>query len=129
MPTQMHHIGIEASDLARSEAFYVELLGFRKLREHRFADSDRALVFLELAGVCVELLGGGEHTPYVEAPGDQCGYKHLALVTADVDADVARVRAAGYTVRLEPTDIPLVSARIAFVEDPDGIPIELWQNR
>ena len=129
MPTQMHHIGIEVSDLARSEAFYVELLGFRKLREHHFVDTDRALVFLELGGVCVELLGGGEHTPYVEAPGIQCGYKHLALVTEDVDGDVARVQAAGYTVRLAPTDIPLVNARIAFVEDPDGIPIELWQNR
>ncbi len=128
MPTKMHHIGVEVRDIARSEAFYVDLLEFTKVAEHRFEESGRVLSFLDLGGVSVELLSGPGNTAYLEPPATQCGYRHLALVTEHVDEDVARVRAAGFAVRMEPTDIPAVGARIAFVEDPDGIPVELWQN-
>jgi glyoxylase I family protein len=128
MPSKMHHIGIEVRDIARSEAFYVELLGFRKVAEYRFQESGRMIVFLDLGGVSVELLSGPGNTAYLEPPATQCGYRHLALVTDEVDGDAARVREAGFTVRMEPTDVPPVGARIAFVEDPDGIPVELWQD-
>jgi glyoxylase I family protein len=128
MPSKMHHIGIEVRDIERSEAFYVELLGFTKVSEASLGEEGRKIVFLDLGGVCAELLTAPGNTSYLEAPGSQSGYKHLALVTADVDGDVNRVREAGFAVRLEPTSIPAVNARIAFVEDPDGIPVELWQD-
>ena len=128
MPSKMHHIGIEVRDIKRSEAFYVGLLGFSKVAEFCLGDGGRRLVFLDLGGVSAELLSAPGNTAYLEAPANQLGYKHLALLTADVDGDVARVREAGYCVRMEPTDIATVSARIAFVEDPDGIPVELWQD-
>jgi catechol 2,3-dioxygenase-like lactoylglutathione lyase family enzyme len=128
MPSKMHHIGIEVRDIEQSEAFYVGVLGFTKTAEHSLGEGGRKIVFLDLGGVSVELLSVPGNTAYLEAPGEQCGYKHLALLTADVDGDVARAREGGFAVRMEPTDIPTVSARIAFVEDPDGIPVELWQN-
>jgi glyoxylase I family protein len=128
MPSKMHHIGIEVRDIERSEAFYVELLGFTKVSEVCFEETGRKIVFLDLGGVSAELLSAPGNTAYLEAPASQLGYKHLALLTADVDGDVARVREAGFKVRMEPTDVPGVSARIAFVEDPDGIPVELWQD-
>jgi hypothetical protein len=31
-------------------------------------------------------------------------------------------------LRLQPTTIAAINARIAFAEDPDGIPVELWQD-
>ena len=128
MPSKMHHIGIEVREIERSEAFYVGVLGFTKVAEHALGDSGRKIVFLDLGGVCAELLSAPGNTAYLEAPAEQCGYKHLALLTADVDADVARAREGGFNVRTEPTDVPAVHARIAFVEDPDGIPVELWQD-
>jgi len=128
MPSKMHHIGIEVREMERSESFYVGVLGFTKLSEVSLGDAGRKLVFLDLGGVSAELLSAPGNTAYLEAPAEQCGYKHLALLTADVDADVARAREGGFTVRMEPTDIPAVNARIAFVEDPDGIPVELWQD-
>jgi catechol 2,3-dioxygenase-like lactoylglutathione lyase family enzyme len=124
----MHHIGIEVREMERSEAFYVGVLGFTKVAEFSLAEGARKIAFLDLAGVSVELLSAPGNTAYLEAPEEQCGYKHLALLTADVNADVARAREAGCAVRMEPTDIPAVHARIAFVEDPDGIPVELWQD-
>jgi len=128
MPTHMHHIGVEVSDIRRSEEFYVSLLDFRKVGEHHFEDSGRQIVFLQLGEVSLELLSGLANTPYVEPPGTQCGYKHLALVTEDVDGDLERLRAAGVRIRMEATSVAAVRARIAFVEDPDGLPVELWQN-
>ena len=128
MPSKMHHLGVEVRDIERSEAFYVGLLGFEKVAEFRFEESGRVLAFLDLGGVSVELLCAPGNEAFMEPPATQCGYKHLALMTTDVDGDVARVREAGFAVRLEPTDIAAVNARIAFVEDPDGIPVELWQE-
>ena len=128
MLSKMHHIGIEVRDIARSEAFYVGVLGFTKVSEISLGDAGRKIVFLDLGGVCAELLSAPGNTAYLEAPAEQCGYKHLALLTADVDGDVARAREAGCVIRMEPTSIPAVKARIAFVEDPDGIPVELWQD-
>jgi catechol 2,3-dioxygenase-like lactoylglutathione lyase family enzyme len=121
-------MGIEVRDMERSEAFYVGVLGFTKVREVSLGEGGRKIAFLDLGGVCVELLSAPGNTAYLEAPGEQCGYKHLALLTADVTGDVARAREGGFCVRMAPTDIPAVKARIAFVEDPDGIPVELWED-
>ena len=127
MPSQFHHFALEVSDAKRSEEFYCGLLGFTKTGEHYFADRGRRILFLDLDGVCIELLADENTEPYSEPPGLQCGYKHLALLTDDVDADFERLRAAGAKVRLEPTTTAL-NSRICFVEDPDGLPVELWQN-
>jgi glyoxylase I family protein len=124
----MHHLGTEVTDLARSEAFYVDLLGFTRVGSCELPAIGRRLVFLDLDGVCVELLCAPGNTAYVAAPASQAGLKHLALETTDLRGDVERLRAAGVTIIEEPTDIPAVSAAIAFVADPDGLPVELWQN-
>jgi len=63
-----------------------------------------------------------------EGPSYQSlGYKHLCLQTDDVDADVARLKAAGVKITTEPFDTQ-INSRIAFFEDPDGIMLELWQD-
>ena len=128
MPSKMHHIGVEVRDIERSEAFYVGLLDFRKVAEFCFEESGRRIVFLDLDGVSVELLSAPGNEAYMEPPDNQCGYKHLALLTDDVDRDIARLREGGAPIRLEPTTIAAINARIAFAEDPDGIPVELWQD-
>lgn len=126
MPKTFHHIAVEVSDAERSAEFYCGLLGFRRAGEHHFPDRGRTIVFLELDGVCVELLQDEGVEPYVEPPAKQAGYKHLCLQTDDVNAAFERVKAAGVTIRMEPFDTAL-NSRICFIEDPDGIPLELWQ--
>lgn len=127
MPSKIHHIALEVADAAKSEAFYCGLLGFKKVGEHYFADRGRRIVFLDLDGVCIELLADEGCEAYEEPPAKKLGYKHLALLTDDVKGDCEKVRAAGFKIRLEPVDTALGS-RICYVEDPDGLPVELWQN-
>ena len=127
MPTKMHHIALEVSDAAKSAEFYCGLLGFTKQAEYSFPERGRTIVFLELGDVCIELLADAGTEAFVTPPALQVGYKHLCLLTEDVNGDCERLRAAGVTITLEPFDTPLKS-RICFVEDPDGIPLELWQE-
>jgi len=49
------------------------------------------------------------------------------FITGDVDAFVARARAAGGTVVEEPADQPQHGVRVAFVTDPEGNLIEVVQ--
>jgi catechol 2,3-dioxygenase-like lactoylglutathione lyase family enzyme len=61
-------------------------------------------------------------------PGDACvryGLEHLALFTDDLDADLARLRAQGLEV-YDQRDSP--DSRIAFVETPEGVRVELMQR-
>ena len=62
-----------------------------------------------------------------QRPKKVLGYKHVCLQTDDVDGDVARLKAAGVKIATEPFDTQ-INSRIAFVEDPDGLTVELWQS-
>jgi len=126
VPSKFHHFAVEVTDIKRSEEFYCNLLGFTKTGEHHFADRGRTIVFVELDGVCIELLADAGGEPYVAAPALQAGYKHLCMLTDDVNGECERLRAAGVKVTTEPFYSALGS-RICFIEDPDGIPLELWQ--
>ena len=59
--------------------------------------------------------------------------RHLAFAVEDVDACIAAVRAAGYTVTMEPKNIVIESnppypARIAFCIGPVGEEVEFFKE-
>ena len=60
--------------------------------------------------------------------------RHLAFAVEDTDACIEAVRAAGYEVTMEPTDIiissePPYPARIAFCVGPVGESVEFFKER
>lgn len=126
MPSKFHHFAVEVSDAQRSAEFYCSLLGFEKTGEFSFPDRGRTIVFVKLGDVCLELLQDEETEAYVSQP-KMVGLKHVCMHTPDVNGEIERLRAAGVKITLEPFDTPLGS-RIAFFEDPDGLPLELWQD-
>jgi lactoylglutathione lyase len=66
------------------------------------------------------------HPPY--QTGNR--YEHLALeIDGDFPAEIERLRAAGVKVTSGPKTSPGGSRRLAFVEDPNGIPVELLEAR
>jgi catechol 2,3-dioxygenase-like lactoylglutathione lyase family enzyme len=92
------------------------------------------IVHLRGYGVNFELL------EYREPRGDtrarepnHTGSAHLCFVTDDIDADVARLVAAGVRVRSKdgaPQAVeggPNDGGRCVYLEDPDGNPVELVQ--
>ena len=57
-------------------------------------------------------------------------YEHLALeVDGDLAGVIERLRGAGVKIVKEPKKSPGGTRAIAFVEDPNGIPVELLEPR
>jgi methylmalonyl-CoA/ethylmalonyl-CoA epimerase len=111
-----------ATDLARSSAWYADLLGIRPVATF----DPPGLVFFDLDGVRLLLDGA--------APA-----AHLYLGVDDVDAAVARMREAGTPVEADPhvifshADDTLGPAGTdewqAFLRDPDGNLVGLVEQR
>lgn len=121
------HSMIRVLDEARSVAFYREALGLEVAE--RLAFENFTLLYLKSPESEFELeltVNHDRSDPY--ARGD--GYGHLAVSVADLDAEHARLAAAG--IRPEPVkefrrDGTLL-ARFFFLNDPDGYRIEVLQR-
>ena len=127
MPRYLH-TSIFVNDMAESIAFYTEKLGLRLLDGpyHYPGNADMAFVG-ESWDANVELVHDLEaHPPY--ELGNR--YEHLAIETdADLEAYVERLRAQGVKILKEVKRSPSGTRAIAFVEDPNGIPVELLEPR
>ena len=53
---------------------------------------------------------------------------HLVLTVADIDATMADLRARGVTVLVE-TTVMRPGLRVAFIDGPDGVRIEILERR
>ncbi|MHB8993739.1 MAG: VOC family protein [Armatimonadota bacterium] len=127
MPSRIHHIAVEVSDAEKSADFYCRLLGFTRGDKFVFADRGRTIIFVQLGETCLELLQDAEYDAPVAQP-KMLGFKHVCLETTEVDAEVERLRAAGVKITMEPFDTA-INSRISFFEDPDGLMLELWQQK
>jgi len=122
------HTSIFVNDMAASIEFYTEKLGLALLDGllHFPGNADMAFVGADWNSY-VELVYDLEaHPPY--ELGNR--YEHLALeVEGDLHEYVAGLAAKGVKVLTQPKKSPGGSRSIAFVEDPNGIPVELLEPR
>ncbi|MDZ4093581.1 MAG: VOC family protein [Paracoccaceae bacterium] len=121
------HTMIRVLDEARSVSFYDRAFGL-KVADRLDFDSF-TLIYLSNPETGFELeltVNKGRIDPY--DLGD--GYGHLAFSVADVDAEHARLTAAGLTPRKLVDFAPAgrVIARFFFIADPDGYQIEVLKR-
>jgi lactoylglutathione lyase len=118
------HVAIRAKDVDRTLDFYVNKLGFAEMMRLE-RDGRLWLVYLRITDdQFLEIFpeGQGERAPDRLA----VGYNHMCLTVPDIDQSVRELEAAG---------VPLSRAKTkgadgnwqAWIEDPDGHPIELMQ--
>lgn len=140
----MHHIGITVADLDRSLAFWQPFLGMRP-RWRRILDAPYLARVVGYPGIridaCLLDLPGGiilEMLHYLdrdEAPHDSAtahpGNVHICLNVDDIDTQWARAVSLGARpvsdAPVEVTAGPNAGARSAYLRDPDGITLELYQ--
>ena len=122
------HSMIRVLDEARSVDFYRRAFGLEVV--DRFAFDGFTLLYLRTPEGPFELeltVNHGRTEPY--SLGD--GYGHLAVAVEDLDAEHARMAAAGLSpgpIRdMEHEGKPL--ARFFFITDPDGYRTEVLQRR
>jgi catechol 2,3-dioxygenase-like lactoylglutathione lyase family enzyme len=84
----LHHVGIEVAPAdVEALASFFELIGFERVEP---PETLREYIWLECEGTQVHLMP--EEEPTVPSPG------HLAVVVADFEATVARLRERGFAV-------------------------------
>ncbi|HVN69993.1 MAG TPA: VOC family protein [Candidatus Binatia bacterium] len=122
------HTSIFVNDMNESIDFYTNKLGLKLLDgpHHYPGNADMAFVGNDW-GAYVELVYDlEEHPPY--ELGNR--YEHLALeVDGDLTAYVAEARRKGVKILKDVYRSPSGTRAIAFVEDPNGIPVELLEPR
>ena len=123
MITGIGHVAFRCSDLGAALEFYCGKLGFTKMFTLPGPDGK---VWIQYIGVThqqyIELF---PDDGAIERP-DTAAYRHLALHTDDLAADVERLRAAGVTIDIEPKRGDDGNLQ-AWISDPDGNHIELMQ--
>ncbi len=121
------HMMIRVLDEARSVAFYESAFGMTP--SQRLGFDDFTLVYLRNPENDFEIeltINHGRTEPYDLGSA----YGHVAFAVDDLDAEHARLRAAG----LNPKDIKQFNrgaeklARFFFIEDPDGYKIEVLER-
>lgn len=118
------HITINVTDLKKSEEFYGDILGLKKLETVDMGD--HRLYYYELTdSLMLELIeyddDFGELHPHVKTRGI---YRHLAFQCDDVDALYKKLVDRGINVLSEPDDVPKLKFRNILVEDPNGVELE-----
>ena len=124
---KMIHSMIRVFDEARSLAFYETAFGLKVAERLDFPTFTLIYLANEETGFELELTVNKDRTePY--NLGD--GYGHLAVSVSDVNAEHARLEAAGLAPRKLVDFAPAgeVIARFFFIADPDGYQIEVLQR-
>jgi lactoylglutathione lyase len=122
------HTSIFVNDMNESIDFYTDKLGLKLLDGpyHYPGNADMAFVGDDWSAY-IELVYDLEaHPPY------QLGnrYEHLAIEAAgDLSTYVDALKAKGVKILKDVYKSPSGTRAIAFVEDPNGIPVELLEPR
>lgn len=138
----IHHASITTANLARLKAFYCDLLGFEVVLEtswgagnaaadaiYGLKDSAVKMAMLRNKNACLELFEFEHPKGKANDPArpvcDQ-GYTHICLNVSDIEAEYARLIAAGMHFNCPPKTVPgLCSA--TYGRDPDGNLVELME--
>ncbi|WP_435929162.1 VOC family protein [Dryocola sp. BD613] len=124
---QVHHIAIIASDYQLSKQFYCDILGFTLQAEAYREERDSWKGDLALNGQYVIELFSFPFPPARASRPEACGLRHLAFSVEDLDQAIAHLEKHG--VSCEPVRIdPFTDKRFTFFADPDGLPLELYQQ-
>jgi len=124
----IHHIAILTDDYERSKQFYTEVLGFAIIRETYRKERNSYKLDLSIAGKYqIELFSFPDYRERGSYP-EAKGLRHLAFAVEDVEAAAAELYARGIPV--EPVRIDeLTEKKFVFFTDPNGQPLELYEER
>lgn len=119
------HTMLRVGNLERSISFYTEVLGMKLLRQKDYPDGKFTLAFIgygdEKDNTVIELT----HNWNTESYDIGDGYGHIAIEVDDVYKAADDIKARGGKIIRDAGPMNAGTTIIAFIEDPDGYPIEL----
>ena len=139
-----NHVAISIPDMERALEFYSDVLGFEKVLDNGWpAGTEVADEILAVKGtsarccqvrttnLIIELFEFGAGNPAEQnqdRPVIDHGFTHLALAVTDLDAEYARLCAAGMRFHSAPVEVA-PGIRTVYGRDPFGNVIELEDSK
>jgi lactoylglutathione lyase len=119
------YVGIRVKDMRKSVEFYTKVLGMKEVGRSKIAVAKGEVVSLASTdgGFSLELNAYDDDSQYNTEYSVGEGLDHLAFQTEDLDKFLAEAEKLGYPVAAE---MKTEKSRWAYIEDPDGIWIELF---
>jgi lactoylglutathione lyase len=119
------HTMLRTGDLQRSIDFYTGILGMTLLRQKEYPEGEFTLAFLGYGDESDQSVIELTYNWGVEEYELGSGYGHIAIEVDDVYQATDRIRSQGGKILRDAGPMNAGTTIIAFVEDPDGYPIEL----
>ena len=124
MISGLHHIAILASRREETLRFY-GALGFAVTESHVRPERNDEIIFMEQAGVTLEIFVSAGNPPRVSGP-EAYGLRHTAFAAADAAAVREELIRMGYGPEELRSDT-FSGKAMFFIKDPDGLPIEIHE--
>lgn len=130
---RIEHIGIAVKDLSAAEELYTRLLGAAPYKREEVASEGVVTSFFRTGPNKIELLEStrpdGPIAKAIEKRGE--GIHHIAFEVADIRAEMARLKAEGFTLLNEEPKPGADNKLVCFVHPKSvgGVLVELCQER
>jgi glyoxylase I family protein len=125
--TSLHHTAIICSNYEVSKHFYCKILELEVLNETYRSDRRSFKLDLALNGNYIIELFSFPNPPKRLTRPEAAGLRHLAFSVAHLEPIIQHLAQNGLTIEPIRTD-ELTGKRFTFTTDPDGLPIEFYEN-
>ncbi len=131
MSRKINHIGIAVENLNDYAAFYEKVLGLKDEGDEVVEEQKVKVKFFQVGDSRIELLEPtSPESPiakFIEKKG--AGVHHIAIEVADIEAELARLKAAGVKLIDETPRCGAHGTKIAFIhpKESKGVLVELTQ--
>lgn len=123
----IHHAAIICADYDRSKHFYSEILGLKILAENYRAERNSYKLDLQLPDNSQIELFSFPNRPKRPSYPEAQGLRHLAFLVDSVEETAQYLISQG--IEVEPIRIDEYTGKAyTFFNDPDGLPLELYQQ-
>ena len=127
MLNKIHHVAIICSDYQRSKSFYVETLGLEVIKETYRKERNSYKLDLRIGETEQIELFSFQGTPERPSYPEARGLRHLAFEVNDIDS--VKKSLEDKEIVVEPIRVDeLTGKKYTFFQDPDGLPLELYES-
>ncbi len=123
---KIHHVAIIASNYETSKKFYTEILGLKILNEYFRKDRQSYKLDLKVGDSQIELFSF-PNPPKRPSYPEATGLRHLALATDSLEGVREELKNKGVELQ-EIRDDETTGKKFFFFTDPDGLPIEVYEE-
>jgi len=123
----IHHVAIICSDYDKSKHFYTSILGFSVIAENYRESRKSYKLDLKLPNGGQLELFSFPNTPKRPSSPEALGLRHLAFNVSSVEDTCDYLVSKGVAVEHIRTD-EFTGRKFTFFNDPDGLPLELYEQ-